>query len=67
VTYHRTLRGKRMVDSVLDEVDGIGPTRKKALVRQFGSLKGIRAASKDDLAAVVPDRVADNLWEALHG
>jgi excinuclease ABC subunit C len=66
ITYHRTLRRKRMIDSVLDGVDGIGPMRKKALVREFGSLKGIRAASKEDLAAVVPDRVADNLWETLH-
>jgi excinuclease ABC subunit C len=66
ITYHRTLRRKRMIDSVLDGVDGIGPRRKKALVREFGSLKGIRAASKEDLAAVVPDRVADNLWETLH-
>lgn len=66
VAYHRTLRGKRMIDSVLDGVDGIGPSRKKALVREFGSLKGIRDASKEDLAAVVPDRVADNLWETLH-
>jgi excinuclease ABC subunit C len=67
VTYHRKLRTKRMVDSVLDEVAGIGPTRKKALVREFGSLKGIRAASRADLADVVPDRVAETLWETLHG
>ena len=66
VTYHRKLRSKRMIDSILDDVDGIGPTRKKALVRKFGSLKGIRAASKEDLAGVVPDRVAETLWETLH-
>ncbi len=66
VTYHRKLRTKRMIDSILDEVDGIGPARKKALVREFGSLKGIRAASKAELAGVVPDRVAENLWETLH-
>jgi excinuclease ABC subunit C len=66
VTYHRKLRTKRMIDSILDEVEGIGPARKKALVRCFGSLKGIRAASKGDLAGVVPDRVAETLWETLH-
>jgi excinuclease ABC subunit C len=66
VTYHRKLRTKRMIDSILDEVEGIGPARKKALVREFGSLKGIRAASKGDLAGVVPDRVAETLWETLH-
>ena len=66
VTYHRTLRSKRMIDSILDDVDGVGPARKKVLVRRFGSLKGIRAASKEDLAGVVPDRVAEALWETLH-
>jgi excinuclease ABC subunit C len=67
ITYHRTLRGKRMVDSILDDVVGIGPGRKKALLREFGSLKRMREASKERLAAVVPDNVADELYEALHG
>ena len=66
VTYHRKLRTKRMIDSILDDVEGIGPARKKALIREFGSLKGIRAASQDNLAGVVPDRVAASLWETLH-
>ena len=65
VTYHRTLRGKRMVDSVLDGVPGIGPTRKKKLLREFGSLKKLRAAELVELAAVVPDGVAVDLYEAL--
>ncbi len=65
VTYHRTLRGKRMVDSVLDGVPGIGPTRKKKLLREFGSLKRLRAAELVELAAVVPDGVAVALYEAL--
>jgi excinuclease ABC subunit C len=67
VTYHRKLRTKRMIDSILDDVDGIGPARKRALVREFGSLKGIRAASKTELIGVVPDSVAETLWETLHG
>jgi excinuclease ABC subunit C len=67
VTYHRKLRTKRMIDSILDDVDGIGPARKRALVREFGSLKGIRAASKPELTGVVPDSVAETLWETLHG
>ena len=45
----------------------MGPARKKALVREFGSLKGIRSASKAELAGVVPDSVAESLWETLHG
>ncbi len=67
VTYHRQLRGKRMIDSILDDVDGIGPTRKKALIRQFGSVKQLRAAELDQLAEVVPRGVAENLYAALHG
>jgi excinuclease ABC subunit C len=67
VTYHRRVRGKRMVDSVLDDVPGIGPARKKALIRRFGSLKQIRVAAKAELAEVLPDRVASTLWESLHG
>ena len=65
--YHRQLRGKRMIDSILDDVDGIGPTRKKALVRTFGSVKRMREASLTQLAEVVPQRVAENLYATLHG
>ncbi len=66
VAYHRKLRGKRMVDSVLDEVPGIGPARKKALMRAFGSVKRIKAATVADLAVVVPSGVAETLYDSLH-
>jgi excinuclease ABC subunit C len=66
VTYHRTLRAKRMVDSVLDEVPGIGPTRKKGLMRRFGSLKRMREAPIEELADELPVQVAMDLYEALH-
>jgi len=65
--YHRQLRGKRMIDSILDDVDGVGPARKKALVRTFGSVKKMREASVSRLAEVVPQRVAENLYASLHG
>jgi excinuclease ABC subunit C len=55
-----------MVDSILDDVPGIGAGRKKALIRHFGSVKRMRAASVADLAEVVPDKVATSLFEALH-
>ena len=55
-----------MVDSVLDEVAGIGPTRKQALLRRFGSLKRIREAEAADLAEVLPEPVAADLYAALH-
>lgn len=66
VDYHRIRRGRRMVDSVLDAVPGIGPTRKKALLRRFGSLKRIRQASSGELNEILPSRVAGDLYEALH-
>jgi excinuclease ABC subunit C len=66
ITYHRQLRSKSMVDSVLDEVPGIGPKRKRELIRRFGSLKRIREVGADDLAEVVPKNVAVSLYAALH-
>ncbi len=52
VTYHRQLRGKQTLTSQLDEVPGIGPKRRSALLKRFGSIEAIRAASVDELAAV---------------
>jgi excinuclease ABC subunit C len=64
--YHQKLRSKSMVDSVLDEVPGIGSKRKKDLIKHFGSLKRIRSASEADLGEVVPSQVASDLYAALH-
>jgi excinuclease ABC subunit C len=66
ITYHRNLRSKSMIDSVLDDVAGIGAKRKRALIREFGSLKKIRAASVEDLATVLPQAVAGDLYAVLH-
>ena len=66
VTYHRQLRSKSMVDSVLDDVPGVGPKRKKDLLKHFGSLKRMRAADVSELTEVVPRNVADDLYAALH-
>ena len=51
ITYHRSLRGKRGLSSPLDSVTGIGPRKKKTLLRKFGSIKGLREASVDEIAA----------------
>jgi len=66
ITYHRTLRDKSMVGSVLDDIPGVGPVRKKALMKRFGSIKKMREADIDDLVTVVPDKVAAALYESLH-
>jgi excinuclease ABC subunit C len=51
ITYHRGVRKKAGMRSALDGVPGIGPKRKRALLRKFGSLKAVRAATADDIAA----------------
>jgi excinuclease ABC subunit C len=50
ITYHRTVRGKKALASVFDEVAGIGPARKKALLKRFGSVRRIREASLEEVA-----------------
>ena len=67
ITFHRELRDKAMTTSVLDEVEGVGPTRKKAIMRHFGSMKRLRAAGVDDIAAVkgVPRHVAQAVYDTL--
>jgi len=52
ITYHRKVRSERTFKSVLDEIPGIGPKRKQALLKHFGSVRAISTASIDDLAAL---------------
>ncbi|NED93901.1 excinuclease ABC subunit UvrC [Phytoactinopolyspora alkaliphila] len=52
ITFHRKRRSKSMTDSVLDDVPGLGPARRKALLAHFGSLKKLRAASPEEIAQV---------------
>jgi len=67
ITYHRELRSKAMTASILDEVPGIGPTRKKALLKAFGSVKRLREASAQEIASVrgIPTELAEEVAEAL--
>lgn len=51
ITFHRNLRGKASVRSALDSVPGVGPKRRKVLIRTFGSVKGIREATEEQIAA----------------
>ncbi len=68
VSYHRTLRGKRMTASALDGVPGLGPRRRARLLEQFGGLGGLRAASRDELVAVswLPASVGAAVHAHLH-
>ena len=67
ISYHRRLRSKSSVASILDSIPGIGPRRRRALLRQFGSLEGIKKASVDELASVpgMNRKVAETLKEML--
>ena len=67
ISYHRRLRAQRASRSPLDRIAGIGPTRKKALLRKFGSLQAIRAASAEEIAATpgLTRRVAEQLKAEL--
>src|SRR5206468_5159657 len=60
ITYHRQLRGKSMTRSVLDDVPGLGPTRRSRLLREFGSIKRMRELTPEELTALpwLPDTVA---------
>ena len=61
INYHRTLRSKGSISSVLDDIDGIGSARKKALIKKYGSLVKIKNASVEELAEIVPLNVAQEL------
>ena len=59
ITHHRSRRSKSMVESVLDDVPGLGEVRRKVLLRHFGSLKKLRAATLDEIAALARVRAAN--------
>ncbi|HVR87969.1 MAG TPA: excinuclease ABC subunit UvrC [Candidatus Limnocylindria bacterium] len=67
VTYHQQLRGRRAIRSVLDDVQGVGPARKRALLRTFGSVQAMRDASARELAAVagVGPALAERIKHAI--
>ncbi len=65
LSYHRVVRRKRFLESVLESVAGIGPQRKRRLLERFGSLEGIRRASQEELCEILPQGVAQQLYSAL--
>lgn len=68
ITHHRKKRSSAMTVSILDEVEGLGPSRKKKLLLSFGSVKALREQTYETLQslAYLPDNVARNLYEQLH-
>lgn len=65
ITYQTILRGKRQTSSILDEIPGIGPATRKILIRRFGSVRGVRAASAEELAGAIGPAKARVLSEHL--
>jgi excinuclease ABC subunit C len=68
VSYHRSLRSKRMTHGVLDDVAGLGPARRKRLLAAYGSIRSLREASLDELLEIswLPDQVARRVYARLH-
>lgn len=64
ITFHRQQRGKHVVASVLDQLEGVGPKRKQKLLRHFGSVKKIREATPEQLReAGLPEKIAESVAE----
>jgi excinuclease ABC subunit C len=68
ITHHRKLRRRSSLGSTLEDIPGIGEKRRKALLRHFGSLKAVKAASLEELRAMpgLPSALAESLYHALH-
>jgi excinuclease ABC subunit C len=67
ITYHRSLRNKKASASALDAIPGVGPERKRLLLRKFGSVRRILQATEEELAEVVPANVAHRIHPYLRG
>jgi excinuclease ABC subunit C len=67
ITFHRELRGRGMTSSILDDVAGVGPVRKKALLAHFKSFKNLRASTLDEIknAQILPEDVAQEVYKVL--
>ena len=66
INYHRQIRSKGSISSVLDNITGLGDKRKKQLIRKYGSLTKIKSASVEELSELLPQNVAENLYDYLN-
>ena len=65
ISFHKNVRSKSLFQSILDDVEGIGPKRKKELLKHFGSVKKLKEASLEQLEQYLPKEVAKNLFDTL--
>ena len=68
IEYHRSLRSKEQVHSVLDDIPGVGPTRRKALMKAFSNIADIRKASVEELEKIpnIPRNIAEEIYSFFH-
>ena len=68
IEYHKQLRGKGQVHSILDDIPGIGPARRKALMREFASLDEIKSATAERLAQIpeMNEKAAESVYKFFH-
>ena len=68
IEYHKQLRGKGQVHSILDDIEGIGPSRRKSLMREFVSLEAIKAATVEELAQIpsMNEKAAESVYKFFH-
>ena len=68
IEYHRSLRSKTQVRSILDDIPGIGPTRRKTLMKTFSNISDIKDATVEELAQIpnIPRKVAEEIYSFFH-
>lgn len=67
ISYHRLLRSKRMQNSQLETIPGVGPRRREALLKKFKSIGALKKATVEELAQVVPEKTAEAVFRHFHG
>lgn len=69
IEYHKSLRSKAQVKSVLDDIPGVGPARRKALMRHFKSIEEVKAATAEQIGEIpeIPLPIAEGIYEFFHG
>lgn len=65
INYHKNLRSKGSISSILDNIDGIGSVRKKELIKKYGNINNIKNASIEELSKIIPENVAKELKDYL--
>lgn len=65
ISFHKNVRAKSLISSILDDVNGIGEVRRKKLIRKFGSVKKMKEASIEQLEEILPKNVAQELFNRL--